>query len=100
MLAATASSEGGWGVARLLFAIELTDAENRARPAQELAVRLRAHYGSTSRAAAQVGVTRQAFHDWLNGEHVSVKHIVAMAALLAITLDEPLDGLLDDTQDR
>jgi hypothetical protein len=83
-------------VARILLVLDLSDEESRPRAAAELAARLRAQYKSVPRAASAVGVTRQAFHDWLNGHHVTAKHIVAMFALLAIGDDTSLDSVLDD----
>jgi hypothetical protein len=57
---------------------------------------LRERYGSVSRAAAAVGVTRQAFHEWLTGQRMSVKHIVAITALLAVGGDASLDTSFDE----
>lgn len=82
-------------MARVLFVIELSDEENRPRVAVDLAARLRAQFGSAARAAMAVGVTRQAFHDWLAGQHVAVKHVVAMTALLAIADRTSLDITAD-----
>lgn len=82
-------------MARLLFVIELSDEENRPRSAMDLAARLRAQFGSAARAALAVGVTRQAFHDWLAGHQVAMKHVVAMTALLAIRDHAPLDNVID-----
>jgi len=82
-------------MARILFVIELSDEENRPQIAVDLAARLRAQFGSAARAAQAVGVTRQAFHDWLAGHQVAMKHVVAMNALLAIGDRASLDIAID-----
>jgi hypothetical protein len=81
-------------MARILVVIELTDEEDRPRIAKDLAARLRDKFGSVARAATAVGVTRQAFHDWLAGNQVTVKHFIAMSALLAVSDREP-DAAID-----
>jgi hypothetical protein len=82
-------------MARILLVIDLPDQENRPREATDLAVRLRDHCGSVTGAAAAVGVTRQAFHEWLTGHHVTVRHIVAMTALLATAGLQQADTSVD-----
>jgi hypothetical protein len=82
-------------MARILFVIELPEDDNRPRSAVDLATRLRAQIGSAARAAMTVGVTRQAFHDWLAGHPVAMKHIIAMKALLAVGNHAPLDISID-----
>jgi len=82
-------------MARILFVMELSDEENRPQSAVDLAARLRRQFGSAARAAQAVGVTRQAFHDWLGGHQVSMKHVVAMTALLAIGDRGPVDMAID-----
>jgi hypothetical protein len=86
-------------MARILFVIELSDEENRPRIATDLAASLRAQFGSARRAAMAVGVTRQAFYDWLAGHPVAMKHFVAMTALLAIGDQESLGIATDDATD-
>jgi hypothetical protein len=86
-------------VPRILIAIELPEGENQPRPAMELAARLRDQYGSVSRAAAATGVTRQVFHEWLTGHQVTVKHVIAMTALLAIGGAARLQNAVDFEND-
>jgi hypothetical protein len=82
-------------MARILIVIELSDEENRPQIAADLAARLREQFGSVARAAQAVGVTRQAFHDWLHGHHVAMKHLIAMNALAVVGDHTPVDTALD-----
>jgi len=89
----------GGTMARILFVIELSAEENRPQSAADLATRLRDRFGSAARAATAVGVTRQAFYDWLAGHPVTMKHFIAMTALLSIVESTSLDIVIDTQTD-
>ena len=68
----------------VLFAVEIDDTDSGAAPcADDARLLCKLYRWSISRAAKTLGVSRQSYHNWLNGDLVDRKHRVKLRGLLA-----------------